>query len=157
MDVYQPIGSGSDFLGYRIEELIGRGGMGVVYRARDLSLGRLAAEGPLSPERALDILGQVGDALDAAHRRGLVHRDVKPANVLLDADAHAYLTDFGVTKVLGDTTDAGQPVGTLGYLAPEQIRGEPADGRSDEYALACMLHECLAGAPPFRRETPAET
>src|SRR5262249_14723322 len=85
-----------------------------------------------------------------------VHRDVKPANVLLDEDEHAYLTDFGLTTVVSDDgDDAGQ--GTIDYLAPEQIRGEPVDGRTDEYALACMLYECLAGAPPFRRHTAAET
>ena len=115
-------------------------------------------EGPLAPERALAILGQIAGALDAAHRQGLVHRDVKPANVLLDEDEHAYLTDFGITKQLGDdTSEAGQAAGTLDYLAPEQIRGEAVDGRTDGYALACVLYECLAGAPPFRRQTEAET
>ena len=115
----------------------------------------LQREGTLDPGRALAILGQVASALDAAHRRGLVHRDVKPANVLLDEDEHAYLTDFGVSKHLGD--DTGEVAGTLEYLAPEQIRGEPVDGRTDEYSLACVLYECLAGTPPFRRQTPAET
>ena len=87
-----------------------------------------------------------------------MHRDVKPANVLLDEDEHAYLTDFGITKQLGGaSTDTGQMVGTLDYLAPEQIRGEAVDGRSDCYALACVLYECLAGTPPFRRESEAET
>ena len=118
----------------------------------------LQRERTLAPERALRILAQVAGALDAAHRRGLVHRDVKPANVLLDEDEHAYLTDFGITKQAGGaSTDTGQAVGTLDYLAPEQIRGEPVDGRSDGYALACVLYECLAGAPPFSRETQAET
>jgi serine/threonine protein kinase len=107
-------------------------------------------EGPLSPERALAVLAQVAGALDAAHRRGLVHRDVKPANVLLDEEGHVYLTDFGITKQMGgDSTDTGQVVGTLDYLAPEQIRGETVDGGTDSYALACVLYECLAGAPPF--------
>ena len=118
----------------------------------------LEREGKLAPERALAILAQVAGALDAAHRRGLVHRDVKPANVLLDEDGHAYLTDFGITKQLGGaSTDTGQMVGTLDYLAPEQIRGEPVDGRTDCYALGCVLYECLAGTPPFRRATEAET
>jgi ABC-type branched-subunit amino acid transport system substrate-binding protein len=116
----------------------------------------LQRDGPLAPDHALAILGQIAGALDAAHRQGLVHRDVKPANVLLDEDEHAYLTDFGVTKALSDGSDeAGQ--GTLDYLAPEQIRGEPIDGRTDQYALTCVLYECLAGAPPFRRQTQAET
>jgi ABC-type branched-subunit amino acid transport system substrate-binding protein/streptogramin lyase/predicted Ser/Thr protein kinase len=216
------LGPGSTFAGYRVESLLGRGGMGVLYRATDLSLDRpvalkliapelaederfrgrflkeprLAAaldhphvvpiyeageyegqlflvmryvegrdlksvlehEGSLAPERALAVLSQVADALDAAHRRGLVHRDVKPANVLLDEDDHAYLTDFGISKQLGGaSTDTRRVVGTLDYLAPEQIRGEKVDGRTDCYALACVLYECLAGAPPFQHETEAET
>ncbi len=118
----------------------------------------LDAEAKLPPERTLAILAQVAGALDSAHRRALVHRDVKPANVLLDRDGHVYLTDFGITKQLGgDSTDTGQLVGTLDYLAPEQIRGEPVDGRTDCYALGCVLYECLAGRPPFHRETEAET
>src|SRR5918996_149392 len=213
---------GTTFAGYRVESLIGRGGMGVVYLARDLSLDRpvalkliapelaqdeqfrarflreprlaasldhpnvipiyeagehegqlylamrfvegsdlksvLERDGELPPGRALRIVGQVAGALDAAHRRALVHRDVKPANVLLDQDGHVYLTDFGITKQLGGaSTDTGRVVGTLDYLAPEQIRGDPVDGRTDCYALACVLYECLAGAPPFRRQTEAET
>jgi ABC-type branched-subunit amino acid transport system substrate-binding protein/predicted Ser/Thr protein kinase len=213
---------GTAFAGYRVESLVGRGGMGVVYRATDLSLERpvalklvapelagnehfrarflreprLAAsldhpnvipiyeagerdgrlflamrfvegsdlksvierEGKLPPERALNVLGQVAGALDAAHRRALVHRDVKPANVLLDEEGHAYLTDFGITKQLGgDSTDTGRVVGTLDYLAPEQIRGDPVDGRTDVYALGCLVYECLSGGPPFRRPTEAET
>ena len=87
-----------------------------------------------------------------------MHRDVKPANILVDEDDHAYLTDFGVSKQLGGvTTDTGRLVGTLDYLAPEQIRGERVDARTDQYALACVLYECLTGAPPFQRETEAET
>ncbi len=112
----------------------------------------------LEAGRLLRILDQIASALDAAHRRGLVHRDVKPANILLDEDDQAYLTDFGITKELSaDSTGGGQLVGTLEYLAPEQIRGEPVDGRADEYSLACVLHEGLSGAPPFRRRTEAET
>jgi class 3 adenylate cyclase len=216
------INPGMTFAGYRVESLVGRGGMGVVYRATDLSLDRpvalkliapemaqderfrarflreprlaasldhpnvvpiyqagehggqlylamrfvagsdlasvLREHGTLGPERVLAILAQISGALDAAHRKGLVHRDVKPANVLLDEDEHAYLTDFGITKQLrGASTDTGRVMGTLDYLAPEQIRGERVDGRADCYALACVLYECLAGAPPFRRQSEAET
>jgi ABC-type branched-subunit amino acid transport system substrate-binding protein/streptogramin lyase len=213
---------GTTFAGYRVESLVARGGMGVVYRATDLSLQRPAAlkliapelaederfrsrflresrlaasldhasvvpvyeageqdgelylamryvegsdlktllrrDGRLAPERSVAILAQIASALDAAHRRGLVHRDVKPGNVLIDRDGHAYLTDFGVTKQVGGaSTDTGRMVGTLDYLAPEQIRGEPVDARTDGYALACVLYECLAAAPPFHRETEGET
>ena len=87
-----------------------------------------------------------------------MHRDVKPANVLVDEDGHAYLTDFGLTKQLGgDSTETGQIVGTLDYISPEQIRGEAVDGRADQYALACVLYECVAGAAPFHGATEAET
>ena len=83
---------------------------------------------------------------------------MKPANVLVDEDGHVYLTDFGITKQLGgDSTDTGRVVGTLNYLAPEQIRGDPVDARTDVYALACVLYQCLSGTAPFHRETEAET
>jgi class 3 adenylate cyclase/ABC-type branched-subunit amino acid transport system substrate-binding protein len=212
---------GTEIRGYRIEVLVGRGAMGVVYRATDLRLERrvalkliipelaedpdfrarflsesrlaasldhpavvpiyeageadgqlyiamryvdgsdlktlLADDRPPAPERTLAILQQVAEALDAAHRAGLVHRDVKPGNVLLDEAGHAYLTDFGLSKrVDAASTRTGHLVGTLEYLAPEQIRGKVRDGRSDQYALACMLYECLAGRPPFDRESEAE-
>ena len=215
-------GPGTTFSNYRVDSLLGRGGMGVVYLANDESLERpvalkliapellqddefrarflrepklaasldhpnvipiyeagehdgqlylamryvkgtdlratLEREGKLSPERTIEILSQVAGALDAAHERGLVHRDVKPANVLLDKAGHPYLTDFGITKEAGgESTDTGQVVGTLDYLAPEQIRGEEVDGRTDCYALACVFYECLAGTPPFHRRTEAET
>ncbi len=209
------------FGGYRIEAVVGRGGMGVVYRATDLSLSRpvalkliapelaqdpafrerflreprLAASldhpgvvpiyeageregqlylamrwvegsdlgemleraGRLSPEVTVGLLTQVADALDATHRRGLVHRDVKPANILVDDDGHAYLADFGISEPGGGAAGAaGRMAGTLDYLAPEQIRGEDVDGRTDCFALGCVLHECLSGAPPFRRETESD-
>ena len=217
----EAIAQGEVFAGYRIEAMVDRGGMGVVYRATDLRLDRpvalklvapelagderfrrrflkeqrlaaaldhpnvvpiyeagehdgrlflamrfvpgsnlktrLERDGIVEPAQALAILTQIADALDAAHRRGLVHRDVKPANVLLDEEGHAYLTDFGITKQIGsDSTQTGEIVGTLDYLAPEQIRSEPVDGRTDEYALGCVLYECLAGTPPFRRDTQME-
>jgi ABC-type branched-subunit amino acid transport system substrate-binding protein/DNA-binding beta-propeller fold protein YncE/predicted Ser/Thr protein kinase len=213
---------GTTFASYRVESLLGRGGMGVVYLAQDPSLERpvalkliapelvqdedfrarflrepklaasldhpnvipiyeagehdgqlylamryvkgtdlralLEREGKLSAERAIEVVGQIAGALDAAHERGLVHRDVKPGNVLLDEAGHPYLTDFGITKPAeGDAMDTGDMVGTLDYLAPEQIRGEAVDGRTDCYALACVLYECLTGTPPFRRPTEAET
>jgi serine/threonine-protein kinase len=119
----------------------------------------IASDGPLEPPRTVAIAAQVASALDAAASRGLVHRDVKPANVLLDGRDHAYLCDFGLSKdasALTELTRTGQLVGTLDYVAPEQIRGEAVDGRTDQYALACVLYECLSGAPPFRRGTEAE-
>jgi hypothetical protein len=211
------IGPGVRFGGYRIEAVAGRGGMGVVYRATDLSLNRpvalkliapefaenpafrqrfhreprlaasldhpgvvpiyeagerdgqlylamrwvegsdlreiLQREGRLSPEETVRLLSQVAEALDAAHRRGIVHRDVKPANILVDADGHAYLGDFGIS---GEAGADGRMAGTLDYLAPEQIRGEEVDGRTDCFALGCVLYECLCGAPPFRRGSESE-
>jgi DNA-binding beta-propeller fold protein YncE len=108
----------------------------------------------LEPELACEICSQVADALDAAHERGLVHRDVKPSNVLLDERRHVYLADFGLTRriVGGDApgVEAGS-LGTIDYIAPEQLRGEEVDGRADLYSLGCLLYECLTGEPPFRR------
>ena len=114
-------------------------------------------EGPLEPARAARIVAQTGAALDAAHAAGLVHRDVKPANVLLGPGDHVYLTDFGLTKQarsLGTahTTRTGHWVGTLDYVAPEQIRGERVDARADVYALGCVLFFALCGTVPFARE-----
>ena len=220
MNARTGIGIGSEFVGYRIDELIGRGGMGVVYRAYDLRLKRtvalklmapelaldqrfrerfareaelamslehpnvvpihdagdidgrlylamrqvegtdlralLRAEGALDPARALAICSQVAHALDAAHANGLVHRDVKPSNVLLDASEHVYLADFGLTRRLdeqGGPAGDGRSVGTPAYLAPEQIEGEPVDGRADVYSLGCLLYECLTGEAPFARDS----
>jgi len=206
---------GTTLLDYEIEAMIGRGGMGVVYRARERALdrnvalkviapelaaspefrdrflaeSRLAAsleddnvvpiyaagdqdghlylamryiegrdlkqdlaEGTLTPARTIAICGQVASALDAAHERGLVHRDVKPSNILLDARDHAYLADFGLTRLqseLGHAPMIGSSLGTVEYVAPEQIRGDALDGRADVYSLGCVLHECLTGSPPF--------
>ena len=120
----------------------------------------IRAEGSIEPGRAARIVDQVGGALDAAHARGLIHRDIKPANVLLGAGDHAYLTDFGLTKRMGSTTGlsrSGQWVGTLGYVAPEQIRGERIDARSDVYALGCVLFHALTGQAPYLRETEEAT
>jgi serine/threonine protein kinase len=219
---------GSTIAGCRIKELIGRGGMGVVYRAEHLRLGRNVAlkilspelagnqrfrerfiresriaasidhpniipiydadevdgvlfiamryargtdlrtlirdEGPLSARRVASLIGQVGDALDAAHAEGLVHRDVKPANVLVVAGStnaamdHAYLVDFGLSRqVMSDSglTATGQLVGTIQYAAPEQFQGKPLGARADLYSLGCVLYECLAGTAPYRRDTEA--
>ena len=211
------LASGQTFAGYRIEGLVGRGGMGVVYRARDLALerpvalklvapelaadprfrerflreSRLAAaiehphmlpvhaageedgalylvmrfvegedlktrlerDGPMESAAAVALVTQIASALDAAHAKGLVHRDVKPGNVLIASSGESYLCDFGLTKPMAaerSLTESGQFLGTLDYVAPEQIKGTDVDGRADQYALGCVLYECLAGAPPFR-------
>jgi serine/threonine protein kinase len=113
----------------------------------------LGREEKLPTRRALRIVGQIGAALEAAHARGLVHRDVKPANILVSEDDRAYLSDFGVVKELASngTTRTGSFIGTIDYCAPEQIEGGEVDARTDVYALACVLYECLAGTPPFHR------
>lgn len=117
--------------------------------------------GPLSVETAARIAGQVASALDAAHDHDLVHRDVKPGNILVaegtdtEHPEHVYLTDFGLTKKslsLTGFTSVGQFVGTLDYVAPEQISGKPVDGRCDVYSLGCVVYETLAGGPPFQRD-----
>jgi WD40 repeat protein/tRNA A-37 threonylcarbamoyl transferase component Bud32 len=216
---------GTELAGYRIESLLGAGGMGVVYLAEDLRLKRRVAlkllaatlaedetfrgrflreselaasidhpnivpiyeagtaedvvfiamryvegrdlkdrleRGRLEPTDAVGILAQVASALDAAHARGLVHRDVKPSNVLLDRGArpdgsdHVYLADFGITKRASEETAIGADghlLGTIDYVAPEQIAGEAIDGRADVYSLGCVLYECLVGQPPFRRDS----
>ena len=113
----------------------------------------LRREGALTPERAVAIAAQVADALDAAHAKGLVHRDVKPSNVLLDQQGgreHAYLADFGLTQSIAEAGPAdGSLMGTVDYVAPEQIRGDQVDGRADVYALGCLLFETLTGTLPF--------
>src|SRR6478735_5037747 len=112
-------------------------------------------EGRLEPARAARIVAQIGAALDEAHAAGLVHRDIKPANVLLTAEDHVYLTDFGLTKhalSVAGSTKPGHWVGTLDYVAPEQIRGERVDARVDVYALGCLLFYTLTGEVPFKRE-----
>lgn len=214
---------GSTLGNYRIEERIGKGGMGVVYRAVHLGLDRevalkliaedlsedegfrerfrreariaasiddpnvipvfdageveghlyvamrlvdgsdlgslLKKEGRLKPERAARVVDQVAKALDAAHDRRLVHRDVKPGNVLLERKGrgdHVYLTDFGITKGGGGTvglTRTGDWVGTVDYVAPEQIEGKEIDRRTDVYALGAVLYHSLAGEPPYAKES----
>jgi tRNA A-37 threonylcarbamoyl transferase component Bud32/CheY-like chemotaxis protein len=211
---------GQVIAGYRIEERVGRGGMGVVYRAEHLNLRRRAAikiiapdlaesegfrerftreariaaalqhpnivtvydagevdgilylamqyiegqdlaavlrkDGRLRPYRAIDVIRQVASALDAAHGEGLIHRDVKPANVLIEGRT-AFLTDFGLTKRTDGThtelTRAGDVVGTIHYVAPEQIEGGQVSTRSDVYSLGCLLYHCLTGQVPYSRET----
>jgi DNA-binding beta-propeller fold protein YncE len=119
----------------------------------------IVRDGPLEPSRAVAIVEQVAAALDAAHGGGLVHRDVKPANVMLTSThggEHVYLTDFGLTKrtsSAAELTKTGAFVGTPDYMAPEQIRGERADARADVYALGCLLFHALTGRPPYDRDT----
>ena len=155
------------FAGYRVESLIGRGGMGVVHAAGEhdgvlfiamrfvpgddlrtiLRLG-----GRMAPEQATHVIAQVASALDAAHAHGLVHRDVKPANVLLTPEGHVYLTDFGLSKRLSSQTQAtrsGVILGTLDYMAPEQIRGETIGTYTDVYSLGCLIAHLLTGEVPF--------
>jgi serine/threonine protein kinase len=123
----------------------------------------LKKERQIPPEKALMITGQVARALDAAHRRGLVHRDVKPGNILIEEgvdghDLHVYLADFGITKHTtsrSGLTPTGEFLGTIDYIAPEQIQGMPVDGRSDQYALGCVLYECLTGHVPFEKDLDA--
>jgi serine/threonine-protein kinase len=128
----------------------------------------LNQHGKLDPARTIRILAQVASALDAAHELGLVHRDVKPGNILLarragsgssrDAAEHVYLSDFGLTKRASSDsgiTATGQFVGTLDYAAPEQFEGKPLDGRTDVYSLACVLFECLTGEVPYKRDQDA--
>ncbi len=136
---------------------------GVLYLAMDYVDGvdlreLLRREGRLAPERAVALVAQAGEALDAAHAAGLVHRDVKPGNVLVASEPdgeRAYVCDFGVARHVGSvgslTGDRGF-VGTVDYVAPEQIRGEEVDGRADVYALGCVLFECVSGERPFERE-----
>jgi serine/threonine protein kinase len=217
--------AGTRIGGYRLENQIGRGGMAIVYRARDERLGRLVAlkilaptlagdaefrqrfvsesraaaaiddphivpvfeageadgvlfiamryvpggdghsllrrEGPLPPGRVTEIISPMASALDAAHRAGLLHRDVKPSNMLMDIvpgrPDHVYLSDFGLSKAVtasSGMTRVGQVMGTPDYLSPEQIAGQPADARADQYALACSAFELLTGTLPFHRDDP---
>jgi serine/threonine protein kinase len=129
--------------------------------AGDTLQGIIRTSGVLSPRRAAAFVSPVASALDAAHAAGLVHRDVKPGNILVDSrrggPEHAYLTDFGIARAMlsaGTLTVAGQFLGTPDYAAPEQANGAPVDGRADQYALACVAFEMLSGTVPFKRELP---
>ncbi|MHB8693387.1 MAG: serine/threonine-protein kinase [Solirubrobacteraceae bacterium] len=216
------LANGTILEGYRVDSVLGEGGMGTVYRATQLSLNRvvalklLAAElsddpgfrarfelegrlqagldhqhivtvyeagrteqglflamrlidgptlkdlilgGQLDSRRALRILAQVAQALDEAHAAGLIHRDIKPQNILIGKGDHAYLCDFGLIKAPGDSglTATGQFMGTIDYVAPEQIQGDPAARASDCYSLCTVLYECLTGQVPFARPNEAAT
>ena len=215
-----PLEKGTTLAGYRVEGILGQGGMGVVYEATQLSLSRTVAlkllatnlgdddafrerfrregllqaaiehpnivtvyeagesdhglfmamrlvRGPnlkdmilsreLDAGRTLRILHPIADALDTAHEAGLIHRDIKPQNILVGARDHAYLADFGLTKAAGEKglTKTGQFVGTLDYISPEQIRGQNATAASDIYALAAVLYECLTGIVPYPKDSEA--
>lgn len=115
------------------------------------NLAAALASGPMAPERAVAIVEQVAKALRAAHSAGLVHRDVKPANILIDEFGDAYLIDFGIARAVADTgmTGTGTTIGTWAYMAPERFRGEPLGAAVDVYALSCVLYECLTGTVPF--------
>jgi YVTN family beta-propeller protein len=119
-------------------------------------LGALLEDGPLSPQRTVALLSQVADALEAAHADSLVHRDVKPSNVLVTPTDFVYVVDFGIARSIGSTrtslTITGATVGTLDYMAPERFTDQPIDGRVDVYSLACVLAQCLTGRRPFRGE-----
>src|SRR5438094_676209 len=130
--------------GYRVERLLGRGGMGAVYLAADVTLDRKVAVKLLVPELSED----------ASFRERFLRES------RIAAGEHVYLSDFGLTKQAASQsglTATGTLVGTLDYVAPEQIQGQPVDGRADVYSLACLVHECLTGRPPFRRDTDVAT
>jgi serine/threonine-protein kinase len=112
---------------------------------------RIERDGPLPLALALDVCTQVADGLDAMHAEGLIHRDVKPGNILLDETDKAYITDFGLMKdrEASVLTRPGQALGSMDYMSPEQIRGEEVTARSDVYSLGCVMCECLSGTPPF--------
>jgi predicted Ser/Thr protein kinase len=122
---------------------------------RGQTLDELIAKAPLTPSRAVAIVGQIGAALDAAHAEGLMHRDVKPHNIIVTPADFAYLVDFGIAETRGDTrlTTAGTPIGTLHYMAPERFTEQAARPAVDVYALACVLYESLTGDSPFSRDS----
>jgi len=123
------------------------------------TLKQLILDDELDPRRTVRLLAQVANALDAAHAAGLIHRDIKPQNILIDKGDHAYLADFGLIKAPEEArlTGTGQFIGTIDYVAPEQIQGDPATPASDCYALAGVLYECLTGEVPFPKPSEAAT
>jgi serine/threonine-protein kinase len=123
------------------------------------NLKHLIQDGGLTPRRSVRILSQIAKALDEAHAANLIHRDVKPQNVLIGSGDHAYLADFGLIKAPSDDplTQTGQFIGTIDYVSPEQVQGEPATAASDTYALAGVLFECLTGQVPFAHPNDAAT
>jgi serine/threonine protein kinase len=140
---------------YDVGEYLGRPFIVMKYLSGG-SLAERARNGPLSPREALSWLEQAAEALDSAHAEGVVHRDVKPANLLLDDSGRLEVADFGIARAIDDTegmTAAGTLMGTAGYLAPEQARGEPASPASDRYALAIVAFELLTGGRPFERRS----
>ncbi|WP_319445876.1 MULTISPECIES: serine/threonine-protein kinase [unclassified Mycobacterium] len=122
---------------------------------RGHTLDELIAKGPLEPSRAVAIIGQIGAALDASHAEGLMHRDIKPHNIIVTQADFAYLVDFGIAETRGDTrlTTAGTPIGTFNYMAPERFSDKDATPAVDVYALACVLYEALTGDSPFARDS----
>jgi serine/threonine protein kinase len=132
-------------------EIEGRPYLAMAYLSGPSLEARLEQGGPLSLHDVTMITSEVGGALDTLHRASIVHRDVKPSNVLFDEEGSALLTDFGLAKGRAYTllTRPGQAMGTLDYMAPELIRGKPASPATDVYALGCVVYECIAGAPPF--------
>jgi serine/threonine-protein kinase len=211
---------GSTIAGYEVEAVVGSGGIGVLYRARQVRLDRPVAlklvepevarepvvrerlrreartvaaldhpnivplyeageeggtvyivtrwidgtelgalirrDSPVDPRRAARIAAQIAAALEVAHEKGLVHRDIKPSNAIVTSEDHVYLTDFGLTKraeSMSGFTGAGQMLGTIDYVAPEQIEGGESDPRGDVYGLACVLYETLTGAAPYASES----
>jgi serine/threonine protein kinase len=126
---------------------------------RGPTLKHLILDGSLDPRRSVRLLAQVAHALDAAHQAGLIHRDIKPQNILIGRGDHAYLADFGLIKAPDEArlTGTGQFIGTIDYVAPEQIQAEPATPASDVYALSGVLYECLTGEVPFPKPSEAAT
>jgi serine/threonine protein kinase len=129
---------------------------GIPYLAQQFITGgsledKIKRETQLDLRETVDLLTQVADGLDALHAEGLIHRDVKPGNILLDGEGKAYITDFGLMKdrEASVLTRPGQALGSMDYMAPEQIRGEEVTAQSDVYALGCVMIECLSGQPPF--------